>query len=179
MAIPFTQSMRSVQADRGRSSLIGVGIAILFFALWATWFFFAPIVRYETGTIVGITRNDRIVAEFPILAIDSIRRGQVAHIRPHGFIHDDSGDEAIRLSQDQMGSMPAIVAEVIGPTSQNSFEVEFYVQWNKAFVALFERASSGEVEVEVESLTPATLVARASGQLMEAPALSFTPRNRP
>ena len=171
MAIPFAQSMRSLHADRGTPSLAGLGIAIVLLAAWSVWFFWAPITRYETGTIVRTTRDGNVVAEFPAQALDAIAQGQTAYIRLHGALAS------------QVGAIPALVASVIGPTSNtlntDTFQVSLFVQWDAVSAAIPAPEFVGEVEVEVESVSPATLVARASGQFVDTPSVSFSPQRRP
>ncbi|MCB0100023.1 MAG: hypothetical protein KDE46_30030 [Caldilineaceae bacterium] len=173
MALPFSQSMRSLQADRGMGTFIGLSIALLVFLLWTSWFLWAPISRYETGSLVAITGDGWIVAEFPARAWESIQQGQVAYI--HITPQNASGN-----SQNGGGStdntaiiIPAIVANILGRPVNDRFQVTLAIQ---EYTPALERKFSGKVDVEVERVTPAILVARASGQLVDTPALSINPQ---
>lgn len=184
MALPFSQSMRSLQADRGIPALVWLGVALTLFLLWIAWFFWAPITQYESGRLVGTTRDGRPVAEFPSSAYAAIRQGQDAYIRPHPLDDmantEDMGDTglttgAARPLQVTTAAIPAVVANILGPPSDGFFRVSFSIQPTAATVALLEQNLAGEVAVEVEHASPAQLVARASGQLVDSPALSFSP----
>ncbi len=172
MAIPFAQSMRSLHADRGTPSLAGLGIAIVLLAAWSAWFFWAPITRYETGTIVRTTRDGNVVAEFPAQALGAIAQGQTAYIRLHDTLAS------------QVGAIPALVSRITDPTStplnNDAFQASLFVQWDPVSAAIsVHELVGGAVEVEVESVSPATLVARASGQFVDTSSVSFSPQHRP
>jgi hypothetical protein len=164
MAIPFSQSLRALQADRGSSAQIGLSLALILLLVWSTWFFWAPIARYESGTIAGMTRDARVVAAFPTHVLEDIRPGQRAYLRPQGAIGD------------AMGAIPAVVADIDGTTAGNQIRVSFHVHWEAAPAGLSDSDLDGQVEVEVERVSPATLVARASGQFLDTPAVSLSPQ---
>lgn len=171
MAIPFSQSTRALSADRGIPSIIGLIIAIALCTIWAAWFFYAPITRYATGTIVGATREGNIIAEFAAQELESIRPGQSAYIRLHG-------------SEDSLtGSILGMVSRIIEPASsqlsKDSFSVLLFAQGDVAAAEIEAREFAGVVEIEVETVSPAMLVARASGQFVDTPSLSLGPQSRP
>jgi hypothetical protein len=174
MTIPFSQSMRSLQVDRGTSSRVGLVAALILLLLWAIWFFWAPITRYETGTIARIDRDGRVIATFPATALTHIWQGQRAYIRPQG------------VPVDERRPIPAVVANLLDPIAGADFQVSFSIQWDAidtVSARLLEQAPAGEVVVEVERVSPATLVARASGQFL-APGdtsgtISLSPQRNP
>jgi len=164
MAIPFSQSMRSLQADRGYASLFGFGIAFVLFALWSVWFFLAPMTRYETGAIVETTRDSRVVAQFPAQAAQSVRSGQRARIHPNDAMTGG------------VGMIPAVVASYVDSTPDNDLRFSFYVDWDAVPESLLAYDLSGEVAVDVERVSPATLVVRASNRLLDSSAASLNPQ---
>ena len=175
MALPFSQSMRSLQAERGTPASVWLGVALTLFLLWSAWFFWAPITRYERGVLVGTTRDGRLVAEFPSRAYEAIWQGQDAYIRPRPLDEAQMAAGAPTPLQGTNSAIPAVVANILGPPVDGLFRVSFSIQPTADTVALFAQNLAGEVAVEVERASPARLVARASGQLVDSPALSFSP----
>ncbi|MEZ4663362.1 MAG: hypothetical protein R2911_37945 [Caldilineaceae bacterium] len=165
--------MRSLQADRGIGTLVGLGVALTLFLLWIIWFLWAPIARYETGVLVGITRDGWVVAEFPVAAWQSIQQGQTAFIRLDPTVAANSGQNGSSIPSQTVAAIPAIVANVLGQPTNDGFQVSFAVQ---EYTPALEGRIAGEVAVEIEQLTPALLVARASGQFVDTPALSLSPQ---
>ena len=47
MASPFSRTLRSLEADRSRHSLVGLAVAALLLAGWSVWFFGAEVTLYE------------------------------------------------------------------------------------------------------------------------------------
>jgi len=173
MALPFSQSTRSLQADRGTSSLVGLAIALIVLLLWALWLFGASITRYETGTIVGISREGRIVAQFSAETANQIQQGQNAYIRLQSM---NVGSAFPATSQQSGGAVPAVVANILLPISDDSFQVTLSPQDDiRAFMASGQPLV-GEVAVEVERVSPALLIAHASGQFIDLPSLSVSPQ---
>ena len=172
--------MRSLQADRGISSLVGLGLGVALLLLWVAWFFFAPITRYETGILIGLTKEGRVVAEFPAHTIEHIWQGQAAHIRLQpaevGREADGAEQRVLLPPQKQMRSIPAIVANILGPTGSEHFQISFAIQGDALSRAAIEEEFVGTAELEVEIVSPAMLVARASGQFVDTPSLSLSPQ---
>jgi len=180
MATPFSHSMRAVHQDSSYANLVGLSIAILLIILWLLWFFLAPITLYTTGTIVQVTRSDSIIATFPQQAVDQIHPNQHARVWPQLV----TSTEASADTQEQSDqSISATVLEILGSTDNNQILVELHGRWNRAtanFISDSETRDAvvGTVEIEVETVSPATLVSRASGQLVDTPTLSFSPQGR-
>lgn len=49
MPTSFSRSLRSLEADRFRWSLLGIVVGILLLAAWLAWFFFADVALYEVS----------------------------------------------------------------------------------------------------------------------------------
>lgn len=49
MPTSFSRSLRSLEADRFRWSLLGIFVGVLLFALWFGWFLFARVALYEVS----------------------------------------------------------------------------------------------------------------------------------
>lgn len=72
MAVPFSQTLRSLDGDsHGRPALV-LAIAMPALALWALWFFLARLPDYETSI------EARIEREHPVLRISASAAGTVA-----------------------------------------------------------------------------------------------------
>lgn len=170
MALPFSQSMRSLQADRGISTIVWFVIALTIFLIWIAWFLWAPITRYETGTLIGMTRDGRVVAEFPSQAWEELWQGQAAYILLHPQPSNGDGNRA------NDSPIPALVANILGRAPDDKFQVSFTIL---EYTPALEGTISGEVVVEVEQLSPAILVGRASSQFIDTPSLSFSPQHSP
>lgn len=171
MALPFSQSMRSLQAERGLPVTAGLIIGLFFLLLWSGWFFLAPVTRYTNGTFVGLTREGRVVADFPLEALPTIHQGQAAYIRLQPANLDLNENEA-DTQQRSAGAIPAIVADIIDILPEHArVTVEPQI-----YSSLLEGPAIGEVAIEIERVSPATLVARASGQYIDTPSLSLSPQ---
>ncbi|MCB0124754.1 MAG: hypothetical protein KDE58_21005 [Caldilineaceae bacterium] len=172
MALPFSQSMRALQADRAVSTTVGLAVGLTVLVLWGIWFFWAPITRYETGTVIGLTRDGRVVAEFSAQATDAIWQGQPAYIRLHipSAINGATGSD---YATSAIESVPAVVANVLGRSAPDRVQISFTPQ---IYTPALEPALAGEVAVEVERVSPATLVARATGQWVDTAPVTFSPQ---
>ncbi len=166
MSIPFSRSMRSLNADSLRPSLVGLVIAIVLLVAWAGWFFLAQITIYETGQIVGLTSTGTVVANFPPEALGRIHRGQPAFLRPNV------------ATENPIESIPAIVADVTNDDPDGRIQVELFALPSAASLAFLQNNPTGQVEIEVERLSPATLVMRASEQILDTPQVAPVPQDR-
>ena len=63
MSTPFSRSLRSLTADRGRRSLGGILLATALLSAWAVWFYLARVTLYEVTTLARL-EVDRAV--YPI-----------------------------------------------------------------------------------------------------------------
>jgi hypothetical protein len=185
MATPFSRTTRSLHTDNYYISLIGLGAAILLAIMWSKWFFTAPITSYEVsqqvyvtgkenfvsqfpetgrGVRVQLVRRRIIVAEFPQKAIENIHLGQLATIRLKGKIGK------------QTGPIPATVINVKDAVGLEKGKVELRANINADAPNPFKEGEALNVKIEVEHVTPVTLVLRASGLLTETPPLSVSPQ---
>jgi multidrug resistance efflux pump len=105
----------------------------------------------ELGAVVP-SYGLKIVADFLApAAIGRIFPGQAARLR---LSHWTEGT-----------SLAATIARVSSPTADGHVQVELELQPNHAERIALQHGLSGTVEVEVEQVTPATLVLRASGRV--------------
>ncbi len=149
--------MRSLEADSFRPSWLSLLLIVAILGSWLAWFFLARITLYEVSEAAHLIREDRIVADFLPAALGRIRPGQSARLRLDGF------------PWTQYGTIPATVIRVISQDDNEWLQVELTIRPNLAPAIPFQRGLVGTVEVEVERVSPATLVLRAAGQRLVAP----------
>jgi membrane fusion protein (multidrug efflux system) len=97
----------------------------------------------------------RAVAEFdPAVAVGRIRSGQQARIRLDGF------------PWMQYGSVPATVTHVGTEVRNGTVRAEFAIHADPSSAIPLQHGLSGNIEVEVERVTPSRFVLRLAGQIL-------------
>jgi multidrug resistance efflux pump len=104
----------------------------------------------------------RVVAHFPATALGRIRPGQDAHLRLSGF------------AWTEYGRLRAVVAEVASEVRGGRFRAELRLATPDSPLIPLEHGLPGTAEVEIERVSPFTLVLRAAGRT-RAPALRAAP----
>ena len=165
MATPFSRTMRSLKSDGFRASLVGLALSMLVLVLWSAWFFLARITLYETSQSATLSSSGEITADFAPTSLGRIAPGQAALLRLAGKA--DSVPQTI----------PAIVLDVKDLPKQGRVRVELVTLEPPPELVAGQTNSAGQVEVEVEQVSPALLVIRASGQFMHAPGISVSPQD--
>ena len=151
MPIAFSRSMRSLHADgRSRRAIWFLLIPVAVLAAWSTWFVKASVVRYEVTDHARLEVDQavhvtRVIAEFPPAALGHIHVGQPGRFRL------------------QVGSIPTHVTSVDGEVRDGYVRVELSVDRTMTSIPLHQ-GLTGTVEVEVENVSPATMLVRAAGQ---------------
>ncbi len=111
----------------------------------------------KLGAIVPSGRL-AVVAEFPpAAALGRVRAGQPARLRLHGF------------PWAQYGTVTAKVSRVASEVRDGRIRVELAIEPGSTPLIPIQHGLPGDLEVEVERVTPATLVLRAAGRLLTAP----------
>ncbi len=151
MAISFSRSMRSLQSDSFRPSLATLIIASILVAAWFAWHMFASVTIYESSQDWQIERDGSLIVRFPEKTIARLHPGQTAILE----IQTDPNQPPQQLK--------AIVADIPSRT-QNHLAADT-VKVTLLSGKLPKGASGGEVKIAVESVSPLTLITRASGQL--------------
>jgi hypothetical protein len=165
MSIPFTQSMHSLHVDHGRFSLLSVSVAIVLVLLWGLWFFIPSVTIYATGNLVKINRDGNLVAQFASHDRDRLQPGQAAKIR-------------LPTAQPKQGaSLSATLLEIAPTEADDHIEVILYsTSYDTNDMKLLVPGNSSQVEVEVETISPALLLMRVSGQYIDTPPVSLSPQ---
>jgi multidrug resistance efflux pump len=162
MSIVFPRSMRSLNADSFRGSILGLFLVAALLVAWFAWFFLAQVAVYEVADTarlevdtlgrVGPRGGFKVVADFPPAALGRIQPGQPARLRLHGF------------PWTQYGSVPGAVARVEDEIQDGSLRVELALHPDPASAIPLQEGLLGSIEVEVDHVSPARLVLRAAGQ---------------
>jgi hypothetical protein len=182
MSLPFERSVRALKSDREWPALAVLGSAAVLLALWAFWFFTAPIARYETAPVTGVTRDGAFVATFPGSALSSLRPGQMALLRWQAAGGASQGGAATASAASQV--TPALVMLLDPSSTDSQVAVELVALAEQPFAAGLlvgegaDSTASIVAEVEVEYLSPAQWVLRASGQFIDTPQVLLRPQAR-
>ena len=155
--------MRSLNSDSYRASRIGLILAIVNMLALLAWFFFAKVTLYEVSDQVEFTQQGSVVALFSKDAMARIFPGQNALFK-------------VDAGQDQpLVSLPSLVIDA--PPDAN--QVELLIVADEIPIGLTEIDLGGKatVEVEVEYVTPAELVMRASGKFFSRSEVPVSPQN--
>jgi hypothetical protein len=150
LSLQFSRSIRSLTIDSYRASRIGMILAAILLLVLILWFLLAKVSLYETSTNVTLTQDGRLLASFSPEAQARIQPGQTA---------------TIRLTGGAEGQTVLLRATVIGKDPATN-QVEFWAVANNAPPDILQGNPTARVDVQVESITPARLVLRASGKYL-------------
>jgi len=145
-AIPtdYTKSAFSISTDNLLVRLFGATCLALLLVGWTLWFFLANLSFYEASKSATINTNGAIVAQFDANAIKRLKQGQL------GLFHPKSTTT----------SSASIQLRITKIDTKNN-KVDLWPVDPNALKNQTER--TGQVKVEVEKVTPATLLLRAAG----------------
>ena len=136
----FGRTLRALDADGFRISNFVLLFVLALLAGWMWWFVRADVPQYEISRDVRIEPN-RFIATFPARVLDHVRPGQSATLQLNGATIPA---KVIAIGMDASGQVRAILL----PLTQNAPPA----------------AANAQAAIEVERVSPATLVLRASGR---------------
>jgi membrane fusion protein (multidrug efflux system) len=114
----------------------------------------------KLGSIVP-SGDIRIVADFlPAAAVARVRPGQHAKMRPDGF------------PWTQYGMLSSTVRRVANEPRSGHIRVELDVDPDQDSPIPIQHGLPGTLEIEIERVSPASLVFRAAGRRLAAPAIA-------
>ncbi|MFN2177328.1 MAG: hypothetical protein ACK2U3_15390 [Anaerolineales bacterium] len=160
--MPFSRSIRSLEIDSYKASRVGMILAVLITLSILLWFFLAKITIYEFSSQIEFTGNDRILAVFPAESLKKIKIGQPA------IINLDLGPDLPKAS---------LSAFVIGIDKEQETAELIIISENLHQIPLSEDLT-GQVQVEVEYITPASLIRKASGMYVQNSQYPLSPQNQ-
>jgi membrane fusion protein (multidrug efflux system) len=102
----------------------------------------------KLGTVLPTAGVLKIVAEFPPSVLGRVRAGQGARMRLASF------------PWAQYGSLPAVVTRIAGEVRDGKIRVELAVRPDASASIPLQHGLPGTVEIEVEQVSPATLLLR-------------------
>lgn len=137
--IAFSKTLRALDADSFRISNVALIVGTALLGAWVWWMLTAAVPQYEISSSVQIQPN-RFVATFPARAVERVRPGQQASLRLES---ETIPARVIAIGAASTGEVRAILL----PATESPVPL----------------ASHAEVAVEVERVSPATLILRASG----------------
>ena len=147
MSIQFSRTLRSLHVDSFRASRIGLLLALVLAVALLAWFFFAQVTLYEVSTDMQVDEDGRVLALFAPEKVDRIQVGQQATVR-------------LQLEPNQQPvAYPAIV---FNPPAESG-EVELLLTEGE-YPPVSGSSVKGQVEVEVEHISPLEMVLRAAGR---------------
>ena len=161
MSLPFSRSIRSLDIDSYRASRIGMILAIVIMILLFAWFFFVKVTLYEVSSDLTFTEDGYVLAYFPKEALKRIRTGQPVILR----VYSDPDQAALTI--------PGLVIS----TEKDGEQVQILMISEEAFSLPPQEDLTGQAQVEVEYVTPATLVRRASGSFLNNSQFPVSPQD--
>lgn len=164
MPTPFANTLRSLNADRFRAGLIGLGVALVLLIAWGCWFFLARMTVYEVSVSAVVAGDGFVVAEFPAVSPGRIRRGQAAWLSP------------VLKGEKQSGSVPAVVIDVIRSSAAEPTRVKLFPVHQRDQRQVLAEGQKVRVEIEVDAVSPAAMVLRTSGLLVDTPGVALSPQ---
>jgi hypothetical protein len=136
-------------------------VAILLMGVLLAWFFLAKVTLYENSRSLTISEEGRVIATFSPEGQRRLRQGQYVVLR-------------LNTGPDQPAlALPAMVYYLRSDTDQ----VELILLTNDVPPDLLSGKISGRAEVEVEYLTPAQLLVRATGKYLNEGDIPVSPQN--
>jgi hypothetical protein len=151
VSIQFSRSTRSLNIDSYRVSRIGLAVGIILIIALILWFFFARVSIYASTQQVSLRDDGRLVAVFPSENASRIHPGQIAILRLLS-----SGDQPPLAVEGYVFDVPA-----------NSQEAEILVLESDLNGIQLTQDMKAQVDVEIDSITPFTMVLRYSGRFAE------------
>jgi len=161
VSLPFSRSVRSLGIDSYRASRIGMVLALVIMIVLLAWFFLAKVTLYEVSSDLSFTADGHVLAYFPKESLKRIQPGQPVILR----VYYDTEQTALTL--------PAMVIS----TEKDGEQVEIIVNSEEAYSLPLQEDLTGQVQVEIEYVTPATLVRRASGSYLNNSQFPVSPQD--
>lgn len=157
MAVPFAQTIRSLNADRGVAALVLVALLSLLLAVWLIWAFTASFSVYANSETAPIRLDDIITATFSADGAKELKKGQAALI----YLDSPPLSEQLILQ----GQVTSIASGSDGVEVRVALDLRQLKTGplNSEILAAFSTSVPGHVAVEVESLSPVTLFLRSTG----------------
>lgn len=139
--IAFGRTLRALDADGFRISNLFLVFVLALLGAWIWWFVEAGVPQYEISHEVRIEPN-RFIATFPARVLDHVRPGQSATLQVDGATIPA---KVIAIGMDAASGQ---VRAILLPLTENAPPAR----------------TNAQAAIEVERVSPATLVLRATGR---------------
>lgn len=152
--------MRVLRLDSFRAARVGLLLAAANMALLVLWFFLARVTLYEVSGSIKPSADGRVAAAFSQDALARI------HIGQRGWLRLDPGTDqpAVRI--------PVLVYDV----PPQSADVELVILDPEYTVDSSAQKVKGQVEIEVEYVSPVELVMRTTGKMLNRNQVPISPQ---
>lgn len=152
MALAFPRSLRSLKRDSFRPSLITLSITIVLVVAWCVWFLFSAIPMYEASTNFSVQRDGSLQVSFGDNILKRLQAGSPAtlEIKQSGGVTKYNGTVMDILPSNRTRTGAAYIIFDTGK--------------------LLKPDTQGQVQIQIESITPAQLLLRAIQSGDNAPA---------
>jgi hypothetical protein len=152
--------MRSLRLDSFRATRVGLGFAIIIMLALIVWFFVAKVTLYEVSTSMEVNADGKLMVSYPKEARSRLRPGMPAILR-------------LTQGADQPTlTLPAVVFDL----PREGEQVEMLVLSGGLPLDTQQGELTGQVDVEVEYITPAELVLRTSGKFLNRSQVPVSPQ---
>lgn len=152
--------MRSLRLDSFRTTRVGLAFAVVIMLALIVWFFVAKVTLYEVSTSLEMNTDGKLMVTFPKEARSRLRPGMPAILRM------TQGADQPTLT------LPAVVFDLPSDGEQ----VEILVISDALPLDGQQGKLTGQVDVEVEYITPAELVLRTSGKFLNRSQVPVSPQ---
>jgi hypothetical protein len=162
VSLQFSRSLRSLKIDSFRATRVALILAIINMIVLLAWFFLGEITLYEISSELSSKDDGSVEAVFPEEAVARLYPGQPAVLR-------------INAGPDQpVVTVPALLVGV----DDRSGTAQFLLMSDDFPLSVLRGGLSGkaEIQVEVEYVTPAALVLRASGKYLNGAQIPVSPQ---
>ena len=148
MSASFSRSIRTMQMGTSGRSVLMLLVGAAFLAAWIAWLMLARVPVYAVTDTAVLTDPTHAIAQFSPDALQTVKPDQT------GLLHLDAFSEPI----------PATVVDVDHTLVNGRFSVQFLLQSLSDSNIPLQAGLNGRIEVEVEQVTPFTLLLRSAGQ---------------
>jgi hypothetical protein len=149
--MPFSQTTRALSADRSYRSIWGILLIVALLGAWGGWLTLARMPVYERSA-TGQIKGQRIIANFPVAALERIQTGQPARITIDGF------------PSLTYGTLPATVTAVANTLRDGRFVVELSIKDDAEYTIPLQHGMTVLAAVEVDHVSPMALFFTSLGQ---------------
>lgn len=156
MAIAFSRSLRALNNDRFRPSLLVLGVTLSILLAWVIWFFFGGVPLYETSDRFQLEPDGSMTVTFDA--------GMLTHIAPNQTV-------TLQVNRPEGAqTYNGVIERVEVATGQNQGTARVFLE-NASGLS---QPTSGQVRVETETISPFAYALRAVHQPGLVPAASTT-----